>query len=214
MAITQVDEANGEVLAKTASRDGTSIGYWRSGQGRPMVLVHGTTADHSRWRTVLPLLQPHATVHAVDRRGRGAVIVGSHGPAGGAARTGRVDAFTRFEEDGWARAAEGYHRFFSPVTGRVVEPLLDAAHVTDGTAVLDVATGPGDLAAAAAARGASVIGVDIAEPVVTLAARLNPGVEFRRADAHDLPFADASFTTTDSTSRPNCTVANPVNHGP
>ncbi|HZJ07998.1 MAG TPA: alpha/beta fold hydrolase [Nocardioidaceae bacterium] len=77
MAITQVDEANGEVLAKTASRDGTSIGYWRSGQGRPMVLVHGTTADHSRWRTVLPLLQPHATVHAVDRRGRGAVIVGA-----------------------------------------------------------------------------------------------------------------------------------------
>ncbi len=37
-----------------------------------MVLVHGTTADHSRWRPVLPLLAPHATVHAVDRRGRGA----------------------------------------------------------------------------------------------------------------------------------------------
>jgi pimeloyl-ACP methyl ester carboxylesterase len=33
--------------------------------------VHGTTADHTRWRPVLPLLDKHATVHAVDRRGRG-----------------------------------------------------------------------------------------------------------------------------------------------
>lgn len=61
-----------EILEQATSRDGTAIGYWRSGQGRPLVLVHGTTADHSRWRTVLPLLEPHATVYAVDRRGRGA----------------------------------------------------------------------------------------------------------------------------------------------
>jgi pimeloyl-ACP methyl ester carboxylesterase len=54
------------------SRDGTHIAYFRSGQGRPLVLVHGTTADHTRWNTVLPLLEPHATVYAVDRRGRGA----------------------------------------------------------------------------------------------------------------------------------------------
>lgn len=63
-------------------------------------------------------------------------------------------AFTRFERDGWSAAAEGYHRFFSPVTGRVAEPLLDAAHVSAGARVLDVATGPDDLAARAASRGA------------------------------------------------------------
>lgn len=110
--------------------------------------------------------------------------------------TGGVDAgaFTRFERHGWSRAAEGYHQFFSAVTGRVVEPLLDAARVAAGASVLDVATGPGDLAARAAARGATVIGVDIAEPVVALAARLNPGLDFRRADAHALPFADGAFT--------------------
>ena len=33
--------------------------------------MHGTTADHTRWETLLPLLEPHATVHAMDRRGRG-----------------------------------------------------------------------------------------------------------------------------------------------
>jgi SAM-dependent methyltransferase len=110
--------------------------------------------------------------------------------------TGAIDAgaFTRFEQDGWSRAAEGYHRFFSPVTGLAVEPLLDAAGVTAASTVLDVATGPGDLAARAAARGASVVGVDIAEPVVALAARLHPHLDFRRADAHELPFAGGTFT--------------------
>jgi pimeloyl-ACP methyl ester carboxylesterase len=61
-----------QVLEKAISRDGTPIGYWRSGQGPAVVLVHGTTADHSRWETVLPLLEPRVTVYAMDRRGRGA----------------------------------------------------------------------------------------------------------------------------------------------
>lgn len=36
-----------------------------------MVVVHGTTADHTRWAPLLPYLEPHLTVHAMDRRGRG-----------------------------------------------------------------------------------------------------------------------------------------------
>lgn len=61
-----------ERLTHVRSRDGTAIACWRSGRGRPIVLVHGTTADHRRWRAVRPLLEPHASVWAVDRRGRGA----------------------------------------------------------------------------------------------------------------------------------------------
>ena len=53
------------------SLDGTLIAYWRSGEGPPLVLVHGTTADHSRWAPVLPALEEHFTVCALDRRGRG-----------------------------------------------------------------------------------------------------------------------------------------------
>lgn len=60
------------ILAHARSRDGTPIAHWRSGRGPALVLVHGATADHTRWETVLPLLEPHVTVHAVDRRGRGA----------------------------------------------------------------------------------------------------------------------------------------------
>ena len=54
------------------SRDGTRIAYWASGQGPPLVVVHGTPADHTRWRPLLPYMEPHVTVHVMDRRGRGA----------------------------------------------------------------------------------------------------------------------------------------------
>ena len=53
------------------SKDGTAIAYWTSGNGPPLVLVHGTPADHTRWRPLLPYLESHTTVHAMDRRGRG-----------------------------------------------------------------------------------------------------------------------------------------------
>ncbi len=53
------------------SKDGTRIAYQRSGKGPPLVLVHGTAANHSRWSPVLPTLEEHFTVYAVDRRGRG-----------------------------------------------------------------------------------------------------------------------------------------------
>jgi pimeloyl-ACP methyl ester carboxylesterase len=43
---------------------------WRSGEGPPLVLVHGAAADHSRWAPVLPALEEHFTVHQFDRRGR------------------------------------------------------------------------------------------------------------------------------------------------
>lgn len=54
-----------------ASKDGTAIAYARSGNGPPLVLVHGTTADHTRWRPLLARLDAHFSVCAVDRRGRG-----------------------------------------------------------------------------------------------------------------------------------------------
>ena len=53
------------------SKDGTPIACWRSGEGPPLVLVHGTAADHGRWRPVLPSFEERFTVFAVDRRGRG-----------------------------------------------------------------------------------------------------------------------------------------------
>jgi pimeloyl-ACP methyl ester carboxylesterase len=56
----------------TTSRDGTKIGYWTTGEGPPLLLVHGGLGDHRRWDALRPHLEPHVTVHAMDRRGRGA----------------------------------------------------------------------------------------------------------------------------------------------
>jgi pimeloyl-ACP methyl ester carboxylesterase len=53
------------------SKDGTRIACWRNGEGPPLVLIHGTAADHGRWRPVLPAFEERFTVCAVDRRGRG-----------------------------------------------------------------------------------------------------------------------------------------------
>lgn len=53
------------------SWDGTRIAYARSGTGPPLLLVHGSLADHTRWAPILPALEPHFTVYAMDARGRG-----------------------------------------------------------------------------------------------------------------------------------------------
>ena len=104
-----------------------------------------------------------------------------------------ADAFNAFEAAGWQRQAAGYDEFFGPITTRLVEPLLDAAGVGRGARLLDVASGPGYVAARGAERGASVVGVDVAEAMISLARRLHPQLEFRSGDAETLPFRDGSF---------------------
>lgn len=56
---------------RIASRDGTPIAVFSSGSGPPLVLVHGTTADHTTFRVLGPRLERELTIHAIDRRGRG-----------------------------------------------------------------------------------------------------------------------------------------------
>jgi pimeloyl-ACP methyl ester carboxylesterase len=61
-----------ETRQDVVSPDGTRIAVFVTGRGRPLVLVPGTTSDHTTWRRVAPLLAREHAVHAVDRRGRGA----------------------------------------------------------------------------------------------------------------------------------------------
>ena len=96
------------------------------------------------------------------------------------------DAFDAFEAAGWEERAVAYELFFCVITDRVVAPLLAAISVGVGARVLDVATGPGWVAARAAERGASVVGIDVAEAMIARARNAYPGLEFRRADAHEL----------------------------
>src|SRR3954468_19098430 len=82
-------------------------------------------------------------------------------------------SFRDFEHQGWSaqEVAAGYHDYLSPVTTQAIRALLDAARVGRGTRLLDVATGAGYAAAAAAERGAVVVGVDFSATQLALAQR-------------------------------------------
>jgi ubiquinone/menaquinone biosynthesis C-methylase UbiE len=79
----------------------------------------------------------------------------------------------------------------------IAERLCDAADLHAGWRVLDVATGTGNAAIAAARHGCSVVGIDYVPALLERgrerAAAERLAVEFLEADAEALPFADATF---------------------
>jgi pimeloyl-ACP methyl ester carboxylesterase len=56
---------------QVTSKDGTKIAVYKSGSGKPLIVVHGGGSDYTRWKPVLPMLTKSFTVYAVERRGRG-----------------------------------------------------------------------------------------------------------------------------------------------
>ncbi len=98
-----------------------------------------------------------------------------------------------FERQGHDALATSYHAFFAAVTALAINPLLDAVRLRPGARLLDVATGPGALAAEAANRGARAIGIDLSPQMVELARQLHPAINFHEADVEHLPFPDDAF---------------------
>jgi ubiquinone/menaquinone biosynthesis C-methylase UbiE len=90
--------------------------------------------------------------------------------------TSEQQTFATFQTAGWADKGESYEGFLGLITRRGADALLDAAGVKAGTRVLDVATGPGYVAACAAARKADVLGVDRSPSMVELAHNRHPDV--------------------------------------
>jgi 3-oxoadipate enol-lactonase len=54
------------------SVDGTSLAVWVEGSGPPLVLVHGSIADHTTFDPFVDVLRDEWTVYSMDRRGFGA----------------------------------------------------------------------------------------------------------------------------------------------
>lgn len=79
------------------------------------------------------------------------------------------------------------------MTGQAVAPMLEAVGAAQGIRLLEVACGTGVFAGAAAAKGADVIAVDIADRMLAEARRQNPGPDYRTGDAENLPFEADSF---------------------
>lgn len=99
----------------------------------------------------------------------------------------------RFEHATWSRCAESYDKGFGDLVREAIGPLLDMVKVGPGDRVLDVGTGPGLVAAAAADRGASTIGIDFSEAMLNTARRFHPHLEFQTGSAENLPFDDGIF---------------------
>jgi ubiquinone/menaquinone biosynthesis C-methylase UbiE len=102
-------------------------------------------------------------------------------------------AFHAFEHAGWEEIGTAYDAAFQSLTAQTIDPLLDAAGVAPGTQLLDEATGPGYVAAAAVSRGADVVAIDFAAAMVTEARSRHPDLDVREADVEALPFADSTF---------------------
>jgi len=101
-----------------------------------------------------------------------------------------AESFRDFEHRGWEDPAvcAQYDNCFARLTTQSISALLNTARVGGTDSVLDVATGPGYVAGAAASRAATVVGVDFSARQVGLARTRYPGITFQQGDAGDLPF--------------------------
>jgi ubiquinone/menaquinone biosynthesis C-methylase UbiE len=98
----------------------------------------------------------------------------------------------------YAGASEGYDELFARATRLFIPALLRAARVAPGQRVLDVATGTGAAASAAAdavGPSGSVVGGDISSTMLDTARRNLKGrpITLKLLDGQALPYASASF---------------------
>lgn len=97
---------------------------------------------------------------------------------------------THWFEDLADHLGSAYLRYsFTRGTEQEVDALVAALDLRPGDRVLDVGCGPGRHVAALAGRGMSVVGLDVAETFLRVAADRAPvGAHFVRGDARRLPF--------------------------
>ncbi len=102
----------------------------------------------------------------------------------------------------WGSAGRQYDRISQSIADAIEHCVIRLAP-TSGERFLDVATGTGWAARRIAARGSSVIGIDLGadliEAATAYAAEARVPIEFRVGDAEALPFEDHSFDAVIST---------------
>jgi pimeloyl-ACP methyl ester carboxylesterase len=111
-------------ILRARSADGSEIGCELLGDGPPLLLVHGSIADRSRWYSVRDALAGRFRLHLMDRRGRGL----SAGDA----------------ETPYAIALEGED--IRALIEAIGEPTPVLAHSFGGTCSLEAAAGFGGIA--------------------------------------------------------------------
>jgi ubiquinone/menaquinone biosynthesis C-methylase UbiE len=92
----------------------------------------------------------------------------------------------------WSACGTAYDQV-SETTADAIEHLVVRLAPRPAERFLDVATGTGQAARRLSARGASVVGVDIAAGMIAAARKLAPATQFELGDAESLAFPDAAF---------------------
>lgn len=100
--------------------------------------------------------------------------------------------FKELEREGWIERAASYE-IITHVTNQAIEPILASFGKLANMDLLEVAAGPGHLAAKAATKGARVTAIDFAATMVERASASYPDVQFFEGDAEHLTFADNHF---------------------
>ncbi len=100
------------------SADGSVIGCELAGDGPPLLLIHGSTADRHRWAAVKDALAERFRLHLMDRRGRG--------------------LSARENPDNYALQREAED--IRAVVGAIGGPVLVLSHSYGGAASLEAAT--------------------------------------------------------------------------
>jgi SAM-dependent methyltransferase len=98
----------------------------------------------------------------------------------------------------WGAGGRDYDKI-TENTADAIDHLVRRIAPAAGERFLDIATGTGWTARFLAARGASVVGIDIGAPLIEAAKTLAPFIDFRVGDAEALEFDSESFDGVTST---------------
>jgi SAM-dependent methyltransferase len=93
----------------------------------------------------------------------------------------------------WGARAQQWAAYGEQICLPLFGAVLDAAHVTHGTRLLDAGCGAGLLSLLARLRGARVTCFDASAPLLAIARERLPDADIQEGDLETLPFAGASF---------------------
>ena len=104
-----------------------------------------------------------------------------------------VEEVHEYEQKTWERCSKSYLDGFAGLTKETIPLLLEAIEINKEDKVLDLGSGPGHVADHLARQGARVTGIDFVQSMVEVSTKKYPHIDFRIANAEQLPFEDDSF---------------------
>ena len=129
-----------------------------------------------------------------------ATVIGCHPPAAATKPAPDLKAIKARQQAAWS---SGDYAVIGTTLQLVGELLAEAMDLRAGQTVLDVAAGNGNATLAAARRWCEVTSTDYVDSLLALGRKRAEAeglrVKFQKADAENLPFADASFDAVVST---------------